>query len=142
MRVYRLVNEEHDSVTAGMRLTRISDYSHQKLGEGMYFALSREDALAFAATQHGHKYTHLLGCVLENMTHDNFVDLRSSPNLLVRSKFNHLPKRQQGPAYCNTHGKNGVIWNGAPGKRWVELCLYPEHIGNGVLIESVEPLIS
>jgi hypothetical protein len=107
----------------------------------MYCTLTREDALAFSRTAHGHKYTHLLTCRIVNATADDFVDLRIDQNVLVKSKFGRLPTRQRGPAYCEAHNKKGLIWGGAPSTKWAELCLLPGHIGDGLVIESAEPLV-
>lgn len=57
MQAFRLVNEEHDPIEAGSLLTRTSDSSNQKIAEGMYFAIPREDAPEFATKDHGHIYT-------------------------------------------------------------------------------------
>ncbi len=141
--VYRLVNSEHDPIKAGGRLTRVSNCSNQKYGKGMYFALSREDALIFSEAQHGHKYTHLLKCRIENASLDDFVDLRKEPNCIVKSKFGSLPKTEGAPAYCGQQKKKGLIWSSKHGLEtaaWTELCLYPEHVSDSVVIEDAEEL--
>jgi hypothetical protein len=142
MKVYRLVNSKYDPIEIGANLTRTSDHSHQKYGEGMYFALSREDALHFAKSQHGHAYTHLLTCLIENANENDFVDLRKKPNSMATSKFRTLPMKARAPRYCKQQKKKGLIWSSTPGKQAAraEVCLYPEHIQNAVIIESAEKL--
>jgi hypothetical protein len=141
MRVYRLVNSAHDPITPGQKLVRASDHSHQKLGEGIYFAASADDARQFAKTEAGHTYTHLLTCRLENMTEGNFVNLVNEPNLIVRSEFKDLPVAERRLAYCKKHNKVGVIWK-AQKFGWIEVCLFSEYIRDAVIIESAEPLSS
>jgi len=60
MKVFRLVHSAHDPVEKGAFLTRTSSHSHQKIADGIYFALSRDEALIFAKKSHGHTYSHLL----------------------------------------------------------------------------------
>ena len=64
MKVFRLVHSAHDPVEKGAFLTRASNHSHQKIADGIYFALSRDEALVFAKKPHGHTYSHLLTCDL------------------------------------------------------------------------------
>jgi hypothetical protein len=137
MNVYRLVNCDHDPITVGATLIRGSDHSRQKLGPGMYFAISREAALEFAKTRHGHTYTHLLTCRLKGITEKDFVDLVKEPFVISRSEFKALPYDQRGSAYCAKHGKKGIIWKAID---WVEVCLFAQHIGDSVIVESVEML--
>jgi hypothetical protein len=144
MKVYRLVNCDYDPVVVGARLRRSSDRSHQKLGEGIYFSSSRDDALQFAGTNHKHKYTHLLTCRLRNITKDDFVDLVSDPNCIVKakaepgSKLKGFSGKKLYVAYCKEHGQKGVIWSAQGG--WTEVCLLSEYIDDAVDIEHVEAL--
>lgn len=140
MEVFRLVNDQHDPTRVGEILVRTSDHSHQKLGNGMYFAASREDALQFARTQREHEYTHLLGCRLKGVTRNDFVDLVEDPNCIIRSEFASLPGTQRGLAYCKRHGKKGLIWRATKG--WTEICLFSEFSQNTAFIESVEKLVA
>ena len=145
MKVYRLVNSKYDPITIGENLTRTSDHSYQKYGEGMYFAASRADALNFAKAQHGHAYTHLLTCRIEEASQDDFVDLRREQNCLATSEFRTLPMKKRAPEYCRQQQKKGLIWSSIAGKdtlAWTEVCLYPEHILDGVVIEAAEKLRS
>lgn len=143
MTVYRLVNSKYDPIQVGARLTRPSNRSNQKFGAGMYFALTREDALNFAKGQHGHKYTHLITCNIENATPEDFVDLRENENVMVNGDLGQLSPKKRAPAYCKLFNKKGLIWESVAGKSttaWTELCLYPQHIANGVLITAAEDL--
>ncbi len=117
MRVYRLVNFLHDEVEVGRHLARASSYSHQKLGQGTYFALTKADALAFALSQHGHVYTHLLECEIAGVAEANFVDLRENQNAIAGSD----PIKTRYPKYCQKQLKEGVIWTSGV---WDELVLY------------------
>jgi hypothetical protein len=112
MILYRLVDSAIDPIKVGERLTRTSDHSHQKFGEAMYFATTREDALIFARAQHakaqhGHKYTHLLRCRIENARLDDFVDLRKEPNCIAQSKFRRQLMTKAAPAHCKQRQKKG-----------------------------------
>lgn len=146
--VYRLVDKEHDPVGAGKALTRISDCSNQKYGPAMYFAFTREDALNFAKAQqakgeYGHKYTHLLTCRIERASLEEFVDLRATPNVMMSGRSRNLSTSKRAQAYCKAHGKKGVIWQSQASvisPQWTELCLYPEHVGNDVVIVAAEDL--
>jgi hypothetical protein len=144
MKVYRLVNCDYDPIVVGARLSRSSDHSHQKLGEGIYFSVSRNDALQFARTNHKHVYTHLLTCRLRNITKDDFVDLVNDPNRIVKAKAERgsnlktLSGRKLNVAYCKRQGKKGVIWAAQNG--WTEGFLLSEYINDAVSIENVETL--
>lgn len=110
----------------------------------MYFSVSRGDALQFARTNHKHLYTHLLTCRLTNITKDDFVDLVSDPNRILkakaelRSNLKTLSVKKLHAAYCKEHGKKGVIWTAKHG--WTEVCLLTEYIDDAVVIEHVEAL--
>jgi len=144
--VYRLVDAEHDEIEVGKRLIRISDHSNQKYGPAMYFTLTREDGLKFAKAQqakreHGHKYTHLLTCRIENASLGEFVDLRATPNIMVSGRFRNMRTAERAAAFCGENGQRGVIWQSHASlnsPEWTELCLYPEHVGNNVLIVASE----
>ena len=144
MRVYRLVNCEYDPITVGTQLTRSSDHSHQKLAEGIYFSVSRDDALQFAGANHGHVYTHLLTCQLKNITIDDFIDLVSDPNCILKAKaksksnLKMLSGKKLNVAYCREKGKKGLIWRAQ--NRWIEICLLADYIGDSVEIEHAEAL--
>lgn len=82
LKLYRVVNREFDPIVAGVQLTRCSDNSNQKHGDGIYFVISRADALAFARSDHKHTYTHVLTCRLKDISMEDFVDLRIDPNCI------------------------------------------------------------
>jgi hypothetical protein len=138
MRLFRLVNHQHDPIEVGTILTRTSNHSNQKMGKGMYFATTRDDALRFAKTQHRHVYTHLLGCQLEGTTENDFIDLVEDPNLIVKSEFRELRSAERGLAYAKKYGRKGLIWRATNG--WTEVCLFADYVQNVVIIESVEAL--
>jgi hypothetical protein len=142
--VYRLVNHAHDPIEVGTPLVRSSNHSNQKLAEGIYFCMTREDALNFAKVDHGHTYTHVVTCQLEKITKDDFVDLVSNPNAITKVKSTHpfegLHGRRLNHAYCEVEGKLGLIWKSIQG--WTEVCLLTEHIGGAVLIVDSEPLVN
>jgi hypothetical protein len=144
MKAFRLVDQRYDPVEVGRYLTRISDFSNKKLGRGMYFALTREDALQFAKKDHGHEYTHLLTCKLVNVTEDDFADLIANPNLLATLKVRPnsplfgLTGTDLKVKYCEVHGKKGIIWQATNG--WSELCLLPTFVNDAVVIEASEAL--
>jgi len=139
MKVYRLVNCKTDSIEVGTTLSRASDHSNQKLGKGMYFAATYDDACLFAKIRHKYSYTHLLTCRLKGMTLADFVDLRKNPNLIIQSDFGKLPREERVPAYCKKYDKKGVIWMPQRGG-WTEVLLLTEHIQDAVVIECVETL--
>lgn len=117
MRVYRLVNFLHDKVEIGRPLARTSSNSNQKLGQGTYFALSKDDALTFASSSHGHVYTHLLECEIDGAVDEDFVDLRVNRNAIS----GHGSIKMKYPQYCQENNKAGVIWTSGD---WNELVLY------------------
>jgi hypothetical protein len=144
MQVFRLVNDKYDPIEISNVLSRTSDHSNQKIAEGMYFALTREDALEFSRKNHGHAYTHLLTCRIEGVSKDDLVDLIADPNLFVRlnvttnSPLNGLKGRELHTKYCEIHRKKGILWKAANG--WTELCLLKAHATNSVIIEAAEAL--
>lgn len=142
LRVFRLVHEDHDPVTVGSQLFRISDHSNQKIAKGMYFALTREDALEYARNVRKHEYSHLLTCRVNGVTRDDLIDLISDPNQIEKLKFtapyNGLTLRQRNAKYCEDHGKKGLLWKSSEG--WREFCLLPAFVGDAVVIEVSEKL--
>jgi hypothetical protein len=138
MQVYRLVDKKHDPIEVGKTLERCSDHSNQKLGEGIYFAPSRESALEFAKTKHHHTYAHLLTCRLEGITEMDFVDLSKDPHVIDNSEFGSLTHKMRNQKYCEKYSKKGIIWKAVSG--WVEVCLFAEHVSHRVIIEAVEVL--
>jgi hypothetical protein len=138
MKVYRLVDSDHDPTDVGAFLTRCSDHSKQKLGSGMYFAATRKDALAFAAKHHGHKYSHILTCDLKGVQPDDLVDLVAEPFLIAHSEFKNPVYAQRCLEYAMKYGKKGIIWKAVSG--WIEVCLFAEHVPGSVVIEAAEPL--
>lgn len=139
MIVYRLVDQKHDCITPGQVLTRTSNYSNQKFGDGMYFALDRTSALAFNAIRK-YTYTHLLECDI-NYQPTDFVDLVQSPNLIVAwANQNSLPNsRKITETYCMANKKVGVIWGAMGVNPWVELVLLKQFVTN-VKIINASPL--
>lgn len=134
MRLFRLVDLKHDPIVPGQHLTRPSDHSNQKLGEGMYFALSFEDAKGFLHARHKHPYTHVLEVEIPFEIKD-FADLRASPNLITGpGTFKNLVFQ-----YCQAHGKRGVIWTQRQNE-WTELMLLSEYISHGVQIIAATPI--
>ena len=144
MLVHRLVNQEYDPIEIGSILTRTSDHSKQKIGEGMYFALTREDALEFSKKNHGHKYTHVLTCRLKGISKDDLVDLIGNPNFfrLLKppsgSPLSGLRGRALHSRYCEIEGKKGILWRAENG--WAELCLMRAYVEDNVVIEGAERL--
>jgi hypothetical protein len=145
MLVYRCVNQEHDPVEVGSHLTRTSNYSKQKLAEGMYFAVTREDALTFSRKDHGHTYTHLLTCRLKDVSKSDLVDLIVDAQLISHFKRSEevsragLSGRELNRKYCEIHSKKGLLWT-ASANSWAEVCLFPEFVNSAVVIEAVEKL--
>jgi hypothetical protein len=132
MQVYRLVNQEHDPIEVGSFLTRTSDHSRQKYAVGIYFALTREDALAFAKQDHGHTYTHLLTCRLKGVSESELVDLIADAKLISRFKTSEkasqpgLTTRELNEKYCEIHGKKGT-----------RVARSPQQLGRGLLAEGI-----
>lgn len=144
MQLFRLVNKEHDPIEAGSLLTRTSDCSNQKIADGMYFALTREDALKFSTKDHGHTYTHLLTCQLEEISKNDLVDLVKNENQIARFKTSAKPPlsiltgRELNTRYCDIHGKKGILWRARKG--WTEVCILKQFVANSVIIEAAETL--
>lgn len=144
MQVFRLVNHKYDSIEISRALSRTSDHSNQKIAEGIYFALTREDALDFSKKNHGHVYTHLLTCRIEGVSKDDLVDLITDPNLFAQlsvtanSPLKGLKGRELRTKYCEIHRKKGILWKAANG--WAELCLLRAYALNSVIIEAAEAL--
>ena len=144
MQVFRLVNHKYDPIELSRPLSRTSNHSHQKIAEGTYFSLTREDALDFSKTNHGHVYTHLLTCRVEGVSKDDLVDLIADPNLCVRlsvaanSPLKGLKGRELRTKYCEIHCKKGILWKAANG--WTELCLLSPYALGAVIIEAAEAL--
>lgn len=143
MIVFRLVDSEHDSVREGEFLTRPSSWSYQKIAEGMYFSLSKKDALIFAKKPHGHKYSHLLTCELIGVSDQDIVDLTRNENLITRWNRGRLPRRDAAVAFCREQNKKAILWRSQSSQEsetWTELCLLTNHIPNTVRIITAEKL--
>lgn len=140
MKAFRLVDETHDPIKEGELLTRTSDHSHQKLADGMYFALSREAALSFATKPHGHRYTHLLYCDLDDIEMDDLWDEIVDPNRIARFKSQDESPRQARARYGKENNKKGFIWQARGVESWTELCLLSEHVCKVVRIVESEQL--
>lgn len=138
MKIYRLIHSSHDpNVIIGTFLTRPSIHSKQKLGEGMYFALSFSDAESFAKKTNDYDYDRILEC---KITYDlsNFFDLRVTKNpskmeTWLRSKFKagsiqKMLFNDKIVNYCNAHGHVGLIWESRLG--WNELVIFSAHLKN------------
>lgn len=146
MRVFRLVNSEYDPTKIGEPLSRESDHSNQKLGQGMYFALTEKDACKFAKSPSGYKYTHLLECELP-YEKCNFCDLTEDSNAIERwwliqfhndfSKLNSTLFREKIKLYCEHHDQVGVIWASSQlAGGWTELVVLKSHIKGIEIINS------
>jgi hypothetical protein len=78
------------------------------------------------------------------MTKNDFVDLVSDPNRIVRAKaeprsnLGMLSGTKLNVAYCKEQGKKGLIWT-AEG-RWTEVFLLTDYIKEAVQIEHAEAL--
>ena len=109
----------------------------------MYFAASREDALAFETKNHGHRYTHLLTCELEDMREEDFLDLIAEPNQIVRQRSPGQSMRDAVRDLCRKNKKKGVIWQSPSSETssgWKEICLLSDNIPMAVLIIDAEAL--
>ena len=95
MKVFRLVHSAHDPVEKGAFLTRASNHSHQKIADGIYFALSRDEALVFAKKPHGHTYSHLLTCDLLGVSEQDVVNLVENCNLIVKWNRGRYPRDER-----------------------------------------------
>ena len=136
--LYRLVDSEHDTIKVGDLLNRCSDYSNQKLGDGIYFADSEDSALKFAK-KGNHKYTHLLKCEITNTSENDFFDLINTPNAYANWKKLIKDKKVNTSltAFCAANGKKGLKWISRKG--WVEYVLHKQHVNNNIeIIESKE----
>lgn len=145
MKVLRLVHSAHDPVEKGAFLTRASNHSHQKIADGIYFALSRDEALVFAKKPHGHTYSHLLTCDLFGVSEQDVVNLVDNCNLIVKWNRGRYPKRRDAAAaFCRENKKKAILWRAQSSQEsesWTELCLLAAHIPNTVLITDVEELV-
>jgi hypothetical protein len=145
MKVFRLVHSAHNPVEKGAFLTRASTNGHQKIADGIYFALSREEALIFAKKPHGHTYSHLLTCDLIGVSEQDVVNLVENENLIVKWNRGRYPKmKDAAAAFCQQNKKKAILWRSQSSQeceRWTELCLLTEHIPNTVLITDVEELV-
>jgi hypothetical protein len=137
MKLYRLVDADHDPITAGKKLARTSDHSNQKFGPGMYFATSRDSALEFAATRN-HRYTHLLECEVQGVKEADLADLAADPAVVARWNKQRHPQTQMYERYCQEKALKGLMWQSASG--WVEVVIHAPYIDDNVLIVSVEQL--
>jgi hypothetical protein len=147
MQLYRLVNSKYDPVVPGQYLTRTSDQSNQKLGGGMYFALSQADATAFAATR-TYDYDHLLTVDIAFSVAD-FFDLRADSNAVqkwlqeeVKAKTRpmtdlfQLKVHDRHEAFCRAKGVKGLIWSPTGKLKWDELVILESFVGQGALISA------
>jgi hypothetical protein len=144
MKAFRLVHSTHDPVAKEAFLTRASNRSHQKIAEGMYFALSREDALVFAKKPHGHIYSHLLTCELIGLGQEDIVNLVEDENLIAKWNRGRFKSRDAAVEYCRENKKKAILWASKSSQKsqtWTELCLLAEHIPNTVRIIDVEELV-
>ena len=110
MKVFRLVHSAHDPVKKGAFLTRASTHSHQKIADGIYFALSKDEALIFAKKSHGHTYSHLLTCDLIGVSEQDVVNLVENENLLVKWNRGRYPKRRDAAAAFCQNKKKAILW--------------------------------
>jgi len=145
--LFRLVHVDHDPVQVGQKLSRSSDKSNQKLGKGMYFALSRQDALGFAGTRN-YAYTHLVEVTVPYAVSD-FFDQRKDENAVAKWVSTHpnpdIPPNFEkvhgrSTRFCEAHNCVGFIWEPKGSKRWVEVMILEQCIGAGFEIMGVEPL--
>jgi hypothetical protein len=141
LRLYRLVNKDHDDVDRGGRLRRPSNKSEQKLGHGMYFALTREDAEKFIAAEHGHSYTHLVEVEVPYRL-EEFGDLRKIEvaSALAHPPFSDIQRiNDRYVEFCAARGEVGVIWESRR-RGWTELVILVDHIRDGFVITRSSPL--
>lgn len=139
MIVYRLVDKAHDNIAPGETLSRTSDKSKQKLGDGVYFALDRGSALDFAHKDHGYTYTHLLKCEVPGRSVSDFADLISDPSLITCWASGRWGLREAVPLYCKANKLFGAIWQATDG--WKELVLLKEFAVGTVRIVESEKLV-
>jgi hypothetical protein len=145
MRLYRLVNSKFDPVVPGQYLTRASDKSNQKLGRGMYFALSEADAIAFAKTR-TYEYDQLLTVDI-TLGDADFFDLRADCNAVSTwlqgevkdgkrpmTDLFQLKVHDRHEAFCRAKGVQGLIWSPTGKLHWDELVVLEPFIGQGALI--------
>ena len=103
MQAFRLVNinKAEDPIEVGAYLTRISDKkSHNKLADGMYFALTKDDAMSFARINTEYKYSHLLKCELVGIENSDIFDETENENFFVRHKKEKESTRDARARYC------------------------------------------
>ena len=132
MKLYRLVNVAYDPVTVGQYLTRPSNHSNQKNGEGMYFAVDRQSAISFNKNVI-HTYTHLVECDLPDFYEENFADTN-----IIKRKWEETII-QSIVRFCADNKLKGVKWQ-ASNNKWIEYVVLSEHIGIGFLITASEKL--
>ncbi|WP_437286298.1 hypothetical protein [Sorangium sp. So ce406] len=123
----------------------------QKLGRGMYFALSAADALAFAQNRI-YEYDYILTCELPFAERD-FYDLRDDANAvnkwttaelqagrLTQDALNKMRVHDRHIAFCTAHSTKGLIWQATGQYKWAELVVLEPFVGDGALILSAQQL--
>jgi hypothetical protein len=136
MQLFKVVNAERgDPTEVGDRLFKFSEGKQAKLGDGMYFAASRKDALEFFRSNHGRVYTHLLTCELPATEEADFIS-KEDPELV---RFGHLGEgqRDRNVRFCEMYRKKGIS---AQEIKWKEFCLLKKYIGAGIPIIESEQL--
>lgn len=138
MILYRLVNSENDPIIPGEYLIRISDKN--KLGRGIYFAVSEIDAKNFNKSKHGYNYTHLLKCQIPYQQNE-FLDLIKNPNYIAVWATADIKNRKTNTyekfRNCKEHCFRGLIWSSISSHEednWTEVVLYEQYVNQNVLI--------